>query len=294
MTSSSSSSTPASVHLKTPAQITTHSHPLSPEIDEAPVISRRRTGRSHTGASTSSRGTGTKTNHEPSPVPKNSNNNYFALKAQLDAENSPANWDGSVRGYGNGRAEREKEKRRSMESNPSKASSSLSLAGMWERSSPAPLFVVGSSPDVIVTDETEISDVFGGPSHSLTAQVLAARWHEYDDEAIEGAVLRLNHSDSPSTDASSHPYYLALRVLSANMERVKVELEEQRRILRQKEDREKVRQERADALIRELVKPSEQDVARRVVRTIFSDGGEEEKGHRPEIRKVQSFMVSNP
>lgn len=128
------------MHIK-PGQVATQFHPLSPEPDEVPATSRRRTGRSHAGStSNGSRGqlntgagTGTKNNHDhTSPGgPKNHiNNNYFALKAQLDAENSPANWDGSVRGYGTGRAEkereREKEKRRSMDSNTaSKVSSSL-------------------------------------------------------------------------------------------------------------------------------------------------------------------------
>lgn len=260
----------SSVHLKTPV----HSHPLSP--DEVPSRGRR------------SRGTG---NHDADSI-RPVSNNYFALKAQLDAENAPgpANWDGSVRGYSRA------EKRRSAESNPASKASSSSLAAMWERpmaNGPAPLFVVGSPhdatptsvrgyPDVLVTDESD-PDVFGP---SLTAQVLATRWHEYSDEAIQSVISNFSVSESPA-EVSSHPYHSALRVLSSalhNMSRVRLELEEQRRVLQEKE---LARRERADALMKEL-QPSEQDIARRVIQSIFTDADEA----KHQIRRQQSLMVS--
>lgn len=257
----------SSVHLKTPV----HSHPLSPA--ELPSRGRR------------SRGTG---NHDADSI-RPTPNNYFALKAQLDAENVPGsvNWDGSVRGYSR------VEKRRSVESNPASKASSSSLAAMWERpNGPAPLFVVGSPhdpaptsvrghPDVLATDESD-PDVFGP---SLTAQVLATRWHEYSDEAIQSAISNFSVSESPA-EVSSHPYHSALRVLSSalhSMSRVRLELEEQRRVLQEKE---LARRERADALMKEL-QPSEHDIARRVIQSIFTDADEA----KHQIRRQQSLMV---
>lgn len=158
---------------------------------------------------------------------------------------------------------------------------------------PAPLFVVGSPhdaaptsvrgyPDVLVTDESD-PDVFGP---SLTAQVLATRWHEYSDEAIQSVISNFSVSESPA-EVSSHPYHSALRVLSSalhNMSRVRLELEEQRRVLQEKE---LARRERADALMKEL-QPSEQDIARRVIQSIFTDADEA----KHQIRRQQSLMVS--
>ncbi|KAF9458407.1 rab-GTPase-TBC domain-containing protein [Collybia nuda] len=259
----------SSVHLKTPV----HSHPLSP--DEIPSRGRR------------SRGTA---NHDrdPDSTRPPAPNNYFALKAQLDAENGPgaASWDGSVRGYSR------TEKQRSSESRPISKASSSSLAAMWERpNGPPPLFVVGSPhdstpgsvrgyPEVLVTDDSD-PDVFGP---SLTAKVLATKWHEYSDEAIQSAISSFSVSESPA-EVSSHPYHSALRVLSSalqNMSRARVELEEQRRVLQEKE---LARRERADALMREL-QPSEQDIAKKVIQSIFTDADEA----KHQIRRQQSLM----
>lgn len=180
-----------------------------------------------------------------------------------------------------------------------RTTSSSSLSSMWarERSNGAvPSFVVGPSydattipshgfshrnPEFVVTSDSD-PDLF---RPSISAQMLATRWHECSDEAIQSAILNFNTSDSPA-DASSHPYHTVLRVLSSalhNLSRARIELEESRRTLLEKEI---VRRERADALVKEL-QPSEQDIAKRVIQAVFTDADEA----KHEVRRQQSFMV---
>ncbi|KAF5379653.1 hypothetical protein D9615_005777 [Tricholomella constricta] len=258
----------AASHIKTPV----HSHPLSPG-DDTPSRSRRSRG-----------------NHDSDPQRPTSN--YFTLRAQLEAESSNgSNWDGSVRGYGKGDKDRTVGAK-----SAGRKGSSTSLSGMWDRpTSAAPLFVVGSSrdstappsrvsgarnPDVIVTSESDTETY--GPA--VTTQVLITKWHEYSDDAIQSAISNIGASESPA-DVSTHPYHTALRVLSSalhNLSRVRVELEENRKILQEKEI---YRRERADALMKEL-QPLEQDVARRVIQSIFTDADET----RHQVRRQQSFV----
>jgi len=245
----------ASVHLKTPVQ----SHPLLSE--DIPSSSRGRRSRPSTGSG---------------PPPRNTNN-YFALRAQLERDGGDgSSWEGSVRGH----------EQRSTDGVQT-ASSSSSLAGM---STQAPLFVVSSSrdsasihaaPELIVTSESD-TNVFGTRS-AVATQVLAAKWHEYSDEAIQTTISNLG----ASADVHGHPYHTAIRVLSSalhNLSRVRAELEEERRVLKEKEG---ARRERADALLKELL-PSEQDIAKRVVQSIFADADEA----RHQVPRKQSFMAS--
>ena len=144
---------------------------------------------------------------------------------------------------------------------------------------PAPLFVAGSSRDsasvrttleLIVTSESD-TNIFG-TRPAVAAQVLAAKWHDYSDEAIQMTISNLGASDSPA-DVHGHPYHTALRILSSalhNLSWVRVELEEERRVLK---DKEGTWHERVDALLKELL-PSEQDIVRRVVQSIFTDADE--------------------
>lgn len=254
----------ASVHLKTPV----HSHPLLP--DEIPSRGRR---------------TGSRPNTDSDP-PRQTGN-YFTLRAQLENDTKEApNWDGSVRGYS-----KTEKQHRSAENNHSG-----SLTGMWERPT-APLFIVGSSrdsispqhgsgyknPELIVTSESD-TNVFG-PGPSITAQVLAISWHDYSDEAIHAAISNISVTESPA-GVSSHPYYTAIRVLSSalhNLSRAREELEEQRRVLQEKEV---TRRERADALMKEL-QSSDRDIAKRVIQSIFADA--DETRHR--VHRQQSFAV---
>ncbi|KAG5650789.1 hypothetical protein H0H81_011040, partial [Sphagnurus paluster] len=254
-------------HVKTPV----HSHPLLPE--DAPTRTRRS-------------GRGNQDTDPPRPT-----TSYFTLRAQLEAE-SPggSSWDGSVRGYG--KADRDK----TLVGNAARKASSASLSGMWDRpNGTAPLFTVGSShdsaspasrasgfrnPDVLVTSELD-TELYGP---GVTTQVLTTKWHECSDDAIQSAISNISVSDSPA-DVSSHPYHTALRVLSSalhNLSRVRVELEENRKVLQEKEI---ARRERADALLKELPS-SEQDVARRVIQSIFTDPSE---SHHM-VRRQQSFV----
>lgn len=124
-----------------------------------------------------------------------------------------------------------------------------------------------------------------GMGSSLTAQVLATKWHEYSDEAIQSAISRLGVSESPS-DITTNPYHSVLRVLSSalhNLSKVRMELEESRRIL---QEREIARRGRTDELMKEL-QPSEQEIARRVIQSIFTDDDEEHH----HVRRQHSLMV---
>jgi hypothetical protein len=169
---------------------------------------------------------------------------------------------------------------------------------MWDKpDGSVPLFVVGSShdlvsstahgpshrnPEFVISNDSEF-DLFGGPS--IATQVLATKWHEYSDEAIQSAISNISASDSPA-GVSSLPYHSALRVLSSvlhNLSRARMELEESRKALLEKEV---ARRERADALMKEL-QPSEHDIAKRVIQAIFTDADETQH----EVRRQQSVMV---
>lgn len=188
---------------------------------------------------------------------------YSTLKAD-------SSWDGSVRGH-------------------PKAQRSLSTDLFLDSPSPSslspripPLIVVASA----VTPPATPSRHRTLDTDSLTTQVLATRWHEYSDEAIQTAVSNLSASDTPAV--SSNPYHSALRALSLafdRLSRARTELEEQKRKL---QEREEERRQRAQDLIHELA-PSERDVARRVIQSLFVDDDNDEQ-HRLRQRK-QSLMV---
>ncbi|EGO24973.1 hypothetical protein SERLADRAFT_356366 [Serpula lacrymans var. lacrymans S7.9] len=190
--------------------------------------------------------------------------NYFTLKAQLeklsepDSKESHANWDGSVRGY-------------------SKTNRKSSIDGRSaERKQSS-----SSLPDVTRNDSGPPP-----PSSSVAAQVLATKWHEYSDEAIQSAISRLSITESPS-DVHNHPYHSALRVLSSalhNLTHARLELEEDRRLLQEKED---ARKKRAEELLKEL-HASERDVARRVIQSIFTD--DDERQHK--VQRQESMASS--
>jgi hypothetical protein len=149
------------------------------------------------------------------------------------------------------------------------------------------LFVVGSSHDHSTTPEVHVtteSDV-DGVDPAVSAKVLATKWHTYSDEAIQATISKLSPSDSPA-DTPIHPYHTALRVLSSavnKLSRARLELEETRWTLREKEVAKK---KRADEFVKEL-KPSDQEVARRVIQSLFTDDDENE--HR--VRRKRSVLV---
>ncbi|RDX46273.1 TBC-domain-containing protein [Lentinus brumalis] len=226
-----------------------HSHPLSQ--DEGPSRGRR------------SRGKG----NEDSPRPQT---DYFTLKEKLDSTSKEhtrytnGNWDGSVRGYGKGN-------RRSVK--------------------PPPLIVVESSSEDVVADYHVVHDVMpdgsvGVSAPGSTGKILRTRWHDHSDDAMRAAMSALA-SSSPEIPAD-HPCYSIIRVLSSavhNLTRARQELEESRRELMQKEA---ARRARARDLLQEL-KPSDKDVANRVMQSLFPNDDETtHQVHR--VQRQESLM----
>lgn len=214
-------------------------------------------------------------------------NNYFTLKSQSETLAEPenkganiqANWDGSVRGFGKPDASGS-----SGELVTGRGVSSNSLSALWDRPvHTAPRFIIGPPfdtnflvPPGSLPPRTALSDGISEVSSSVTTQVLANKWHEYSDEAIQAAISRFTVAESPS-DVDTHPYHTALRVLSStlhSLSRARIELEEHRKLLQEKEA---ARKERAETLLSELL-PSEREVAKRVIQSIFT--GDDETRHR--------------
>ncbi|KAG1736568.1 rab-GTPase-TBC domain-containing protein [Suillus lakei] len=212
-------------------------------------------------------------------------NNYFTLKAQSEklaepeskGANNRANWDGSVRGFSKPDASGS-----SGELVTDRGMSSNSLSAPWDRPAhQAPRFVVGPPfdtnflvPPGSLPPRTALPDATS--ELSPATQVLANKWHEYSDEAIQAVISRLAVAESPS-DVDTHPYHTALRVLSSalhSLSRARIELEEHRKLLQEKEA---TRKERAETLLSEL-QPSEREVAKRVIQSIFTD--DDEMRHR--------------
>ncbi|PBK72497.1 TBC-domain-containing protein [Armillaria solidipes] len=256
-----------------------HSHPLSP--DEIHSSSRSRI-------------------RPPRDADTRPTSNYFTLKSQFenDAVTAPS-WDGSVRGH-------RKARRLSALSADVFLDKPTSPPSTPASPRIAPLIIVGTSnasmstppgtPSRRFPDFLLPNDVEAGTLHpSAASQVLATKWHEYSDEAIQSAISNLSVSESPA-GVSSHPYHSALRVLSLalnNLSRARSDLEEQRRKL---EEREGERRRRAENLMDEL-QPSDQDVARRVLQSIFIDEqpvDDDDKGQDGDdhlrVRKRPSFM----
>ncbi|OAX34124.1 TBC-domain-containing protein [Rhizopogon vinicolor AM-OR11-026] len=246
------------------APVTTpvHSHPLSPNE----ISSRGRRTRAQDVDDTRSPG------------------NYFTLKAQSEKlaeseKKTTKNWDGSVRGL-----PKSDTSGSSGELVTDRGTSSNSLSALWERPvHQTPRFIVGApfdpnllAPPGPLPPRTALPVGSSEVPTSVATQVLANRWHEYSDEAIQAAISRLSVAESPS-DVDAHPYHIALRVLSSalhSLSRARMELEEHRKLLQEKEAASK---ERAQTLLSEL-QPSEREVAKRVIQSIFPD--DNEKHHR--------------
>lgn len=240
----------ASTQGKTPV----HSHPLSPE--ESPPRSRRNRGEAGARPAT----------------------NYFTLKAQLEqGATEPSSWDGASRSY---------EKRRAIE--VPGAGPTATATALWDKPATTrtpPLFIVGSPHDRITPHVRVTADTDGDEAESaLSNQILATQWHTYSDEAIQATIAKLGTADTPE----GHPYHTALRVLSSavyNLSRVRIELEEARRVLREKE---MAKRARAQELLNELI-PSEQEIARRVIQSLFTNDDEDEH----QVQRKQSVLVRN-
>lgn len=273
-----------------------HLHPLLP--DEVPPTPRGRRQRAPTqdGASAGTSVSKAQTTH-------------FSPRAQLDAASDTTdganihagnggthharqNVDGSVRVHGKSERRDPSSGDQALHHRPSTTSLSAHLQGP-PRPAPtqAPRFVVASPYDtnyLLPPSPTAPKARIRRPSEvqsATAAQVLAHKWHEYSDEAIQSAIARLSAVESPS-DADHHPYHTALRILSSalqNLSRARFELEEDRRLL---EKRQWAGKKRAETLLQDLL-PSEQEVARRVIHSVFTDDDE----HRDYVRRQESLSV---
>lgn len=145
-------------------------------------------------------------------------------------------------------------------------------------------YLVPPSPTAPTTRLRRASEV-----HSpVAAHVLAHTWHAYSDEAIQSAIAQLSAVDSPS-DTDPHPYHTALRILSSafhNLSRARRELEQDRRLLEEKQEAGK---RRAETLLQALL-PSEQEVARRVIQSVFTD--DDERRHCVQRQESLSVRVA--
>ncbi|KAI0261165.1 rab-GTPase-TBC domain-containing protein [Gloeopeniophorella convolvens] len=258
---------PAAAQATTPV----HSHPLL--ADELPSRSRR----TRAGGPTSTDGA----NASRAP-------NYFTLRERLDtsaqngSHNGRANWDGSVRGYG---------KADGAHTTPDDSRARQPLSTLWDRpQEQPPMFVVGSSKDHMTAENlartVELVEV-DGLLPEVAPWILATPWRDYSDEAIQSAISGISVSDSPAS-ASSHPYHTALRVLSSavhNLTRVRREIEENLRLLQEKEH---ARRKRAEELMKEL-QPSDREVAQRVMQSLFTD--DDEGMHRVERNQSHTSLT---
>ena len=132
------------------------------------------------------------------------------------------------------------------------------------------------------TDESIANSILLLPP-SASSKVVNTKWHEYSNETIDSALSALNTLDSNFSD---HPLHDALRTLSTAVHRLsaaRAELEENRKALLQKEAD---RRARAEELMKEL-QPSERDLARRVIQSLFPD--DDEGGHA--VRRKSSTRV---
>jgi small G protein signaling modulator 3 len=258
----------SSTHQKT----TVHSHPLSPDEPLSTATKGRRSRGGQGAAGTESRAT----------------SSYFTLKAQLEKDAGPDNnWDGSVRGYG------KPTKKTSLPmptwDSPTPPASNQPAKSLFTPNAgvkdiftaPQITVSVSQATDYDTTSEFNPEEV----GHGLVDQVTATKWHEYSDEALQAAMTSAFKTDIASPDGDN-PYHTTIRTLSSAYHalcRARVELEETRRLIREKED---ARRRRAEDLLQELG-PREQDVAKRVIQSIFTDDDETEH----HVERKQSVMV---
>lgn len=113
------------------------------------------------------------------------------------------------------------------------------------------------------------------PPLPSSADLAALKWHDLSDDEIDAKMGALEAT----------AVIRALSLALHNMARVCSELEENHKALQLKEH---AKRKRADVLMKELQTPTERDVVKRVIRTLFTD--DDELVHQ--VQRKQSHMVS--
>jgi len=247
-----------SIHLNN-SSIPVNQHPLSPEeLPSSGKPPRRRARR-----------------EEKPPPNTRPTTSYFSFKNPIEKQDLSSNgynhdsyssnharrttvgWDGSVRGFSKRRQKARvslNEESRSPESTfTSTRASTLSL--VWDRPS-VPLFIVGSSKSALSSNKVlttppetplqqpilTLSPPGSKTLHDLPARaashVLSTPYHSLSDTDIQNAISDLSVLSEQDHVGVAHPYHSALRVLSEAVDKLskaRIELEEGRRILVQKQ-----------------------------------------------------------
>ena len=107
------------------------------------------------------------------------------------------------------------------------------------------------------------------PNPDFTQYVLKNNWHEYSDSQIHSTLKNFQGSTTSSNE-TAHSYHPTIRILSAALSKLsdsRAQLERDRKLL---EEKERLRRERADALVDEM-RPADQQIARRLLTALFPD-----------------------
>lgn len=184
----------------------------------------------------------------------------LTLNAQLEQDISiTSNYDGSGRGY----------------SKPNR-----------RKNHPSSGDEVGTSV-LCSSHGSHVINVLQSQQHSqlVIAHVLDTKWHECSDDAIENAISTMISMEEPGS-VVNHSYFTALRILSSaysSMAHAWQDSQEYRCSMLEKET---ARKQRAHDLLCEL-QPSEREVARRVIQSIFTNDDE----HSYRVQRQQSNRV---
>ncbi|KAF8574944.1 TBC-domain-containing protein [Ramaria rubella] len=249
----------------TNSSIPVDSHPLSPdELPSSGKPPRRRTrGRGDKSPANPRPATSYFSLQKPVPQVEESSNDYaHSTYSSSHSQRTTADWDGSVRGL----SKRSKSSRQSLKDRrgddstlASTRASTLSL--VWDRPS-VPLFIVSSSNPAGSGDTTLTTPpgtphqrpIFtltprgsGSTSHTLhdlparaASHVLSTPFHTLGDPEIQNVISDLSVLSEEDHVSVAHPYHSALRVLSEAVEklnRARIELEEGRRKLLEKQSK---------------------------------------------------------
>jgi len=134
---------------------------------------------------------------------------------------------------------------------------------------------------------SHVINVLQSQQHSqlVIAHVLNTKWHECSDDAIENAISTMISMEEPGS-VVNHSYFTALRILSSAYSSMAHAWQDSQDYRGSVLEKETARKQRADDLLCEL-QPSEREVARRVIQSIFTNDDE----HSYRVQRQQSNRV---